>query len=102
MKLRVAVRVKKHQVFVPICTSFASPDHMMAVPSRDFCDSLVAHRTETFLFLPQMQESSFAGQVPLGFHIETLLKIRFPVRIERIGRSLNGSMPLDFDIDRSP
>ena len=97
----MAIRMKEYEVVCPVGAPFTSPDYMMAVPSGNLGDSLVAHRTESFLFLPQMQESPFAGQVSLCFYVETLLKVRFPSRIIRICLSLDGSMPLDFHIGRS-
>ena len=97
----MAMRMKEYEVVCPVGAPFTSPDYMMAVPSGNLGDSLVAHRTESFLFLPQMQESPFAGQVSLCFYVETLLKVRFPSQIIRICLSLDGSMPLDFHIGRS-
>ena len=97
----MAIRMKEYEVVCPVGAPFTSPDYMMAVPSGNLGDSLVAHRTESLLFLPQMQESPFAGQVSLCFYVETLLKVRFPSRIIRICLSLDGSMPLDFHIGRS-
>ncbi len=73
----------------------------MAVPSGDLGDFLVAHWAESLLFLPQMQESPFACQVVLCFHVETFFKVRFPGWIEWVGCSLDGSVPLDFHIDSS-
>src|ERR1700730_4352249 len=84
-----------------VCASFASPDQVMAVPSANLGDFLVAHWAESSLFLPQMQESPFACQVALCFHVQTLFKVRFPGWIEWVGCSLDGSVPLDFHIDGS-
>src|SRR2546429_3373464 len=95
----MAIGVKQDAVFCPICTTFASPDQVVAVPSGDPGDFLVAYWAFSVLFPPQMQELSFAGQVLLCFHVKTLFKVGFPGRIKWIGRSLNGSVPLDFHIE---
>src|SRR5881275_2084600 len=84
-----------------VCAPFASPDQVMAVPSSNLGDFLVAHWAESLLFLPQMQESPFACEVALCFHVETFFKVRFPGWIEGVGCSLDGSVPLDFHIDGS-
>ena len=97
----MAVRMKEHTVFYAIRTTFASPDQMVTVPPRDLGDFLVAHGAETSLFLPQIQEPSFAGQVPFHFNVKTFLKVRFPGRVKRVCCSLYGSVPLDFHIYRS-
>src|SRR2546421_3414194 len=97
----MAVGVEEHAIFDPICPTFASPDHMMTMPSGNLRDSLVAHWAFAVLFLPQMQELSLSGQVLLCFHVETFFKVCFPSRVEWVGCSLNRSMPLDFHSVRS-
>src|SRR5579884_532110 len=98
----MAVRVEKHEVFHPIRAAFASPNHMMAMPSGDFGYFQVAHRAESLLFPPQVDESSFSSYVPLCFHVKPLLKVRLTSWIKRIRSSLNRNMPLDLDIRGSP
>ena len=93
--------VKEHSVFCMLCTSFAPPDEMMAVPPGNLGDALVAQQTEPVLFLPERQEVSFSGQVSFHFHVETFLKVRFPGRIKWVGCSPYERMPLDFHIDCS-
>ncbi len=48
----MAIGMKEYEIFCPVCTPFTSPDHMMTMPSGDFGDFLIAHRAESFLFLP--------------------------------------------------
>src|SRR5260370_16663365 len=98
----MAIGVTQDAVFWPICTAFTSPDQVVAVPSRDPGDFLVAHGACSVLFLPQMQELSFPGQVLLCFHVKTFFKVGFLARIEWIASPLNGSMPLDFHIEGTP
>lgn len=98
----MAIGVKEYAVFCPICTTFASPDQVVAVPSGDPGDLLVAQWAFSVLFLPEMQELSFSGQVLLCFHVKPLFKVGFPRRIKWIGRPLNGSVPVDFHVERAP
>src|SRR6266516_1774832 len=70
----------------------------MAMPSRDLGDFLVAHWAESVLFLPEIEELSFSGQVPFHFYVKTFFKVQFPGRIKRVGCSMNRSMPLDLHI----
>ena len=98
----MAVGMKEHAVFCPICASFASPDQMMAMPSRNLGDFLVAHWADSVLFLPEMRELSFPGQVLFHFHVETFFKVCFPGWVKWVGCSLNEDMPLDFHISRFP
>src|SRR5690242_2781257 len=102
MKLHMAVGVQEHSVFPVVCASFASPDQMMAMPSGELGDSLVAQWAEAILFLPKVQQSSFPSQVLLCFHVQTFFKVHFPGWVERVGCSLNGCMSLDFHIRCTP
>lgn len=92
----MTVGMKEDTVFCSICATFASPDHMMTMPSGDLGDFLVAHGTLSVLFLPKMQELSFPSEVLLCFHVETFFKVCFPGWIERVSSSPNGNVPLDF------
>ena len=98
----MAIGMKEYEIVCPVCTPFTSPDHVMTVPSSDFGDCVIAHRTEPFLFLPKMQKSSFTGQVLLCFYIETFFKVGFPGRVERVCCPLDSCMSLDFHISCSP
>jgi hypothetical protein len=93
--------MEEHSVLCMVCAPFASPDQVVAVPSGNPGDFLVAHWAESLLFLPQMQESPFACQVALCFHAETFFKVRFPGWIEWVGCALDGGVPLDFHINSS-
>ena len=94
--------MEKDAIIRLIFATMTFPLHVVAVPSRDPGDFLVAHGACSVLFLPQMQELSFPGQVLLCFHVKTFFKVGFPGRIEWIGSPLNGSMPLDFHIESTP
>src|SRR5206468_643337 len=52
MDLPVAVGVQENTVVCGITASMCPPDHMMVVPSCEFGDLLVAHRTEAVLVFP--------------------------------------------------
>src|SRR2546421_12868169 len=94
--------VKEHSVFRMVCASFASPDEMMAMPSSDFGDSLVAQWADSVLLLPDREKASFPSQVPFHLHVETFFKVRFPGWIKWVGCSLYKGMPLDLHIGRFP
>ena len=102
MPLCLAIWVKEHAVFYPICAAFASPNQVVAMPSRELGDFLVAHWAHSVLVLPKVQELSFSGEVLLCFHVKTFFKVGFPSRVEWVGSPLNGRVPLDFHLGGSP
>src|SRR5450755_407694 len=65
---------------------------MMAVPSGDLGDLLVADRAESSLFFPEREQPAFSFERCLHANIETFLKVAFP----RWGVWVRFS--LDFDV----
>jgi hypothetical protein len=86
--------VEKHSVFRPVCAAHHSPHDMMVVPSRDFCDFLLADRTNSILLFPEMEKlpSSFQG----GLHPYVLptLEVDFPRWVVRVRFPFNLHMSL--------
>ena len=102
MQLHMAGRMQKNPVCYMMCASFALPDHVMVMPSRDLGDLLLAHRTYPVLFFPKMSQLPSSREVLCHFNAEALFKVHFPGRVEGICFSLDRGMPLDFYIECSP
>ncbi len=67
----------------------------MAMPPSQFGDFLVTEWAESLLLPPQVNESPFPLQVFHCFHVEPMLKVRFPGRVIRIGVLADFHMPLN-------
>src|SRR5690348_9227787 len=65
---------------------------MVAVPSGDRGDLLVADRAESSLLFPEREQPAFSLKRCLRAHIETLLKVAFPCWVVGVGFSP------DFDV----
>src|SRR5450759_2676032 len=65
---------------------------MMAVPSGDLGDLLVADRAESSLFFPEREQPAFSFERCLHANIETFLKVAFPRWVVGVRFSL------DFDV----
>src|SRR5215472_7748669 len=61
----------------------------MTVPSRNFGDLLLADRTETSLFFPEVAQPSPSFERTNHLHIKSLLKVRFPGWVVGIGFCAN-------------
>ena len=62
MNLSVAIWMKKNPVFCLVATAFGSFHEMMVIPSGLLGDLLVADWALTVLFLPQVQQLTFARE----------------------------------------
>ena len=91
----MAVWVEEDSIFYLIFSSFTSPDDVVAVPSRQFGDFLIAEWAETALLFPEQEQLPFPFQVVCHFHIETFFKIRLPGGVIGIGITLDFDMPFD-------
>jgi hypothetical protein len=58
MDLTVAIGVEEHSVLYAVSATFDTPDDVMVVPSCELGDFLATDRTDTILFLPQVQQRS--------------------------------------------
>ena len=65
------------------------------MPTREFGDFLVADRTETVLFLPQIKQLLPTLQVLGHFQGEALFKVDFPGRIVGVGCCFDFGVPYD-------
>ena len=61
----------------------------MAVPASDLGDLLLAKRTKTGLFLPEMLKPSSSLERRKHLHIKPFLEVGFPSRIVRVGLRTN-------------
>ena len=98
MQLHMAGWVQENPVGCMMCASFALPDDVMAMPSRDLGDFLLAQQTDPLLLLPEVQQLPSSCQVVCHFDAKALFKVHFPGRIKRVRFSLDGGMPEDFHI----
>src|SRR5919199_3695121 len=87
--------MEQYTVFCTVCATFGSPSDVMVVPSRQLGDFLVAHRADTLLFFPQVQQLPSSAQFVCHFEAKALFKVDFPYRIIRIGWPSDFSMPFD-------
>ena len=92
----MAVGMQQYSILSPIVSTIDPPHNVMAVPSREFRDLLVTDRAESTLFLPEIQELPFLFQVGCHFQVQSLLEIRFPLRVVRIGCTLDFGMSFNW------
>jgi hypothetical protein len=95
MNLLMTGGMKQYSVLCVVWTPFGSPKKMMAVPSCNFGDLLVANRAESLLLLPQVDEPSFPFEPGHHLNIQAFLKIRFPGRVIRISFGSDFRVSLD-------
>ena len=93
MDLHVTGGMEQHAIACHGWPAFRSPNEMVVVPSRELGDLLVADGAEAVLLLPEVEQVAPPAQVPLHFHIETMFKVSFPCRVERVGRCLHLFVP---------
>ena len=65
---------------------------MMAMPTCDLGDLLVADWAESSLFFPEGKQPVFPFERRCHVNVKTFFKIAFPCRVIRVG------FPLDFDV----
>ena len=70
---------------------------MLAVPSGDLGDLLVADGTETVLLFPKVDEPLSAFESGFHLHVEASCKIRLPSRVVGIGFCTDLRVPLNED-----
>src|SRR5712692_4908142 len=75
MHLPMTVGVEEDEIVRAVFTAFCSPDDVMTVPSLDLGDRLVADGTDAPLFLPEMEQLPFPGEV--GLHLDRIGKCIF-------------------------
>jgi hypothetical protein len=68
---------------------------MVAMPTSESGDLLLADRTEALLLYPKVQQPPFAYQVLLHFDVEASLEVGFPGRVKRIRFPSDIGVPLD-------
>ncbi len=69
----MAIWVKKNPVFSLVAAAFGSLDEMVVMPSGSLGDLLVADWALTVLFLPQIQQLTFAREGVVHLSAKTLL-----------------------------
>src|SRR5947209_13318837 len=65
---------------------------MVAMPTCNFGDLLVADGTESSLFFPEGKQPVFPFEGRCHVNVKTFFKIAFPCRVIRVG------FPLNFDV----
>jgi hypothetical protein len=73
---------------------------MMAMPSRDFGDLLVADWTQTALLSPKVDEPLFPFGGVYHLHVEAFFKVPFPLWVIWICLPLDLGVPFDGDTSR--
>src|SRR5258708_16947351 len=101
MELRMASRMQENPVGCMMCASFALPDDVMVVPSRDLGDLLLTHRTSPVLLFPEVPQLPSSRGVLCHFDAKADFKLHFPRRLKGVCFSLDRLMPLAF-LRRSP
>ena len=97
----MAVGVQEDTVFGPIVSTVDPPHDVMTMPSCEFRDLLVTDRAESALFFPEVQEFPFLFQVGGHFQVQSVLEIRFPLRVVRIGCTLDFGMSFNWCVSCS-
>ena len=87
--LRVARRVRNHQVGPAIRSAVHSPDAMVHVPAGLFSYRQVAERTLPILFIPQPSQLPTTDQCLHHLLGLTLCKVMFPLGIVGVGFRLD-------------
>src|SRR5258708_17182939 len=98
MELRMASRMQENPVGCMRCASFALPDDVMVVPSRDLGDLLLTHRTSPVLLFPEAPQLPSSREVLRHFDAKAFFKVHFPARIKGVCCSLDRGMPVDLHI----
>src|SRR2546427_8252955 len=75
MPLPVTVGVEEDKIVHAVLPAFRSPDDVMTVPSLDLGDRLGADGTDAPLFLPEMEQLPFPGEVGLHLDAKALFEV---------------------------
>ncbi len=94
--------MKQDPVGSSITAPIDSPHHVMVMPSCEGGNLLVADRTETLLFSPEMKQLSSAFQLAGHLESQTQLKVLLPGGVIRIGFPMDFDVALDLDLGRTP
>ena len=95
MHLPVTVGVEEDEIVHAVPTALRSPDDVMTVPSLDLGDRLGADGTDAPLFLPEMEQLPFPGEVGLHLDAKALFEVDLPGGIVWIGSCFDLCMPFD-------
>jgi hypothetical protein len=68
-----------------VCPAEGAWQNVVIIPSSYLGDFLLANGTDAVLRLPQADKLPSSSQVIDHFDIETLLKIRLPLRVKGVG-----------------
>ncbi len=85
----MTVRMHHHEVGTPVLSAIDPPDDVMDMPPRLLRDQFAADWTTTILIQPEVDELLPAPQRVLHLEAHTLLKVRFPHRVEGVGLQLD-------------
>ena len=78
LPLPVTVGVEEDEIVHAVPPALRAPDDVMTVPSLDLGDRLVADGTDTPLFLPEMEQLPFPGEVGLHLDAKALFEVDLP------------------------
>lgn len=84
----MAGRVYHQEVTIFVASPICPSDHMMDMPPTFRCDQLMADCALSLLVYPQIIELPSTFQGILHFVAYTSLKVRFPLRVERMASIL--------------
>ena len=93
MNLGMAVWMEQYAVFGMVRAAVCAPYQMMAMPASQLREALLADRTAAVLLLPQTKQIPSALQIVCHTYAQPGFKVRFPLRIIRIGLALDFRMP---------
>ncbi len=100
MHLAVTVGVEQHTVVVAVWAAARAPDNVVAMPPRYRRDFLAADETAALLLLPEMEQLATSFKGSLHFHIKSMFKVGFPIRVKRVCRLADFAVPLDGHVAR--
>jgi hypothetical protein len=95
VNLLVTRWMEKDAIVSCIWSPFGSPKDMMAMPSGNFGDLLVADWAQTALFFPKVDEPLFPFGGVYHLHVEPFFKVAFPCWIVWVRLPLNSDVPFD-------
>ena len=98
----MAVGMKQHPVGESIAAPIDSSHDVMAMPSCEGGNLLMADRTETLLFSPEIEQLSSPCELAGHLEPQTLLKVLLPGGVIRIGFPVNFDVALDLGPGRTP
>src|SRR5262249_6436356 len=98
MDLPVAIRMEQDPIFSCLFPPIHSPHQMVAVPSCESGDLLLADRAKTVLLFPEGKQLSFPLEMVYHFDAQAFFKVLFPGGIVRVCLAFDFHMSLDRDI----